>query len=352
MSTPPPTPRFYYLDNLKMWLTVLVVAHHVAQAYGPTGGDWPVSEAQRSPLLGPFISINSIFFMGAFFFISGYFTPRPYDRKGFSVFAKDRLLRLGIPALLIAAILTVATKSFTFAHMWYTVDLLALSLLYGAYRLRIKRDPAVVSPPGNGVLLLFTLMMGIITAVVRVWYPVDLWVMVLGVFPVEPAHAPQYLFLFLAGLAAYTGDWLPIKSRNVLIFWGWVATATVVYFTLRRLIPDWHRVSIFETGGVSWQTVAYALFEAFTCVGVLVTLLGFFQHYLNKTTPFLRVLSENAYGVYFLHLFVVVPIQMLLKPLAWDSLAKFGLATVLSLIGTFLLSHFVLRKIPYSNRIF
>ncbi|MGC4044978.1 MAG: acyltransferase family protein [Armatimonas sp.] len=72
-----------YLDNLKVWLTFLVVAHHVAQAYGPTGGAWPVSEPMRSPYLAPFITINAMFFMGLFFFISRLLYPGAYQRKGF-----------------------------------------------------------------------------------------------------------------------------------------------------------------------------------------------------------------------------------------------------------------------------
>ncbi|MBC7808711.1 MAG: acyltransferase family protein [Akkermansiaceae bacterium] len=352
MSTPLSTPRLYYLDNLKVWLTTLVVAHHVAQAYGPTGGEWPVSEAQRSPFLAPFITINSIFFMGAFFFVSGYLTPRPYDHKGFRAFARDRLLRLGVPSLIIAAILTAATRSFTFAHMWYAIDLLALSLMYGAYRSRMKITPTVVVAPPNASLLSFTLFLGIVTAGIRVWYPVDYWIMILGVFPIELAHAPQYLFLFLAGLVAYRSNWLPIASRRVLRLWGCVALMTVIGFTLWRLVPGWRKFHVFDTGGATWQNVIYSTFEAFTSVGILITSLGLFRRYAGGTTPFLRLLSDNAYGVYFLHIFVVIPVQLLLKPLTWDSLAKFGVATVLSLTGSFLLSHFVLRKLPCSNRIF
>ncbi|HOG46891.1 MAG TPA: hypothetical protein PLJ35_03290 [Anaerolineae bacterium] len=44
------TKRLYYLDNLRVALTVLVIAHHVGQAYGPTGGYWPVQEVARAPL--------------------------------------------------------------------------------------------------------------------------------------------------------------------------------------------------------------------------------------------------------------------------------------------------------------
>jgi peptidoglycan/LPS O-acetylase OafA/YrhL len=37
-----PAHRLFYLDTLRIVLTILVIAHHVGQAYGPTGGYWPV----------------------------------------------------------------------------------------------------------------------------------------------------------------------------------------------------------------------------------------------------------------------------------------------------------------------
>src|SRR3972149_158133 len=74
--------RLAFLDTLKVGLTVLVIAHHAGQAYGPTGGDWPIFSPERSPLLGPFFAVNAAFFMGLFFLISGYFVPLAFDRKG------------------------------------------------------------------------------------------------------------------------------------------------------------------------------------------------------------------------------------------------------------------------------
>jgi glucan biosynthesis protein C len=89
--------RLYYLDNLRVFLTVLVIAHHVGQAYGPTGGDWPIKEAVSAAVLGPFFTVNRSFFMSLFFLISGYFMVMDYDHKGGSEFVKRRLQRLGIP---------------------------------------------------------------------------------------------------------------------------------------------------------------------------------------------------------------------------------------------------------------
>jgi glucans biosynthesis protein C len=57
-----------------------VIAHHVGQAYGPTGGSWPIQEAARTRILGPFFTVNRSFFMSLFFLISGYLMVMSYDR--------------------------------------------------------------------------------------------------------------------------------------------------------------------------------------------------------------------------------------------------------------------------------
>ena len=54
------TARLDYLDALKVLLTVLVIAHHAGQPYGPTGGRWPIFEAERAAILGPFFSVNAL----------------------------------------------------------------------------------------------------------------------------------------------------------------------------------------------------------------------------------------------------------------------------------------------------
>ena len=72
--------RYYYLDNLKVALTVLVIFHHGGIAYGD-GGGWaytPSNPAEFMPWIWHFFSTNAAFFMGLFFMISGYFVPRSY----------------------------------------------------------------------------------------------------------------------------------------------------------------------------------------------------------------------------------------------------------------------------------
>ena len=103
--------RLYYLDNLKVCLTVLVIMHHAGQAYG-NGGDWaytPSNPAEFMPWIWHFFSTNAAFFMGLYFFISGYFVPISFDRQGTKQFIRKKLLRLGVPLLFMGGIISVLT---------------------------------------------------------------------------------------------------------------------------------------------------------------------------------------------------------------------------------------------------
>lgn len=89
----------FFIDNLRIALIMLVIAHHAGQAYGPTGDFWYFENSERASILWAFFVVNRSFFMSLFFMISGYFLPASYDRKGARDFLNDRLRRLGVPLL-------------------------------------------------------------------------------------------------------------------------------------------------------------------------------------------------------------------------------------------------------------
>jgi hypothetical protein len=55
---------------------------------------------------------------------------------------------------------------------------------------------------------------------------------------------------------------------------------------------------------------------------------------------------DNAFGVYLIHLPILIAGAILLHPLAWPALAEAALLTVLGAIGSFAASVFILRKSP------
>jgi fucose 4-O-acetylase-like acetyltransferase len=96
------TNKLFYIDNIKILLTILVILHHTFITYGASGGWYYTQKTSHMGALVPmtmFVSINQSFFMGFFFLLSAYFTGSSYDRKGAGQFIADRLLRLGVPLL-------------------------------------------------------------------------------------------------------------------------------------------------------------------------------------------------------------------------------------------------------------
>ncbi|KAH6386477.1 hypothetical protein HBI60_218540 [Parastagonospora nodorum] len=91
------------IDNLRTFLTTLVVFHHAALAYGGTG-----SFGYRSPYHSPGSSIaltafnvlNQTFFMALFFLLSGYFSSIAARKRNRLTFVLEKLKRLGVSTLI------------------------------------------------------------------------------------------------------------------------------------------------------------------------------------------------------------------------------------------------------------
>ena len=98
--------RLIYLDNIRIFLTVIVVLHHLAITYGAPGG-WYYREFEFNQLdtitlavLVLFSAANQAYFMGFFFFLSGYFSGRSLQHKSHGQYLFQRVTRLGLPFLL------------------------------------------------------------------------------------------------------------------------------------------------------------------------------------------------------------------------------------------------------------
>jgi hypothetical protein len=97
--------RLHFLDNIKTFLTFIVVCHHVGCSFGACGpNSWYLIigsyNSDFQTIVSAFVTLNQGYFMCLFFFISAYFTPSSYSRKGCDDFHYDKAKRLGIPLLL------------------------------------------------------------------------------------------------------------------------------------------------------------------------------------------------------------------------------------------------------------
>ncbi len=372
--------RLFFVDNLRVLLAILVVAHHAGQAYGPTGGRWPVFNDERAAILGPFFSVNAGFFMGLFFLVSAYFLPGAYDRKGAGAFLRDRLLRLGLPlaffALAVFAPITYATDyreaggqlSFwqylvrvylgewqvELAHLWFVAHLLVYSLAYALWRrfgprgaTESRQDAPV---PGTRSILLYVLGLALVTFVVRIWYPIDRWERLLLVVPAEVAHLPQYASLFVIGLVAARRDWFRRFPTAPGLAWLGVGLAAAVW----RYAYSLSGMTMLSASGTNGRAVVSGLFwatwEALLCVGLAIGLVVLFRECANRQGRLLRLMAANTYGVYLIHVLLIVGLQFAVADTNLPPLAKFAVVTLVGVPVCFLVGD-GLRRLPGLRRI-
>ena len=357
--------RLDFIDHLRVFLTLLVVAHHAGQAYGPTGGSWPLFHAVKAKVLGPFFHVNASFFMGLFFLISGYFVPAAYERKGVRSFLMERFRRLGIPVLifglLFVPLIRLCQESgkgqspgavwwdtfvhFPWAHLWFLGHLMVYGVMYAVLRWVWKRPnaPADERPfPGSVAILGYVVLLTAVSALVRLKYPIDRWVNI-GV-PAELAHLPQYASLFWLGVLAWRHRWLERIPVSTGRLWLVVGVAAVVarfwYWTVRAQ---------FLRGSYGGDLI-WIYWESLLCAGLCIGLLYWFHRHLNRTTRFAAFCARNAYGVYLVHLPVVVTIQVMLEKTSLGPLTLTVIATLLGAILSYALTA-LLRCVPGANKV-
>ncbi len=366
-----PAARLLFLDNAKAALVVLVVAHHAGQPYGPTGGAWPLTHAEHWRMLGPFFHVNASFFMGLFFFLSAFFLPGAYDRKGPRRFLMDRLIRFGSVLLLFQfLVIPVLTWAFSkeglsfgrfwfreiferqhieFAHLWFIAHLLVYAVGYVLWRRLRGTPPAAQTPrpfPSNLAIAGYALALSVVSALVRIWFPIDRWVFI-GV-PCELAHLPQYFSLFVLGALAYRYAWLPGIPARAGRLWLGIGLALALFrysYTAFRwgFLRNPHR-------GFEWQPFFWTTWEALLCVGMCIGTIWFFREYVGGVSRVSRFFTRNAYGLYIVHLPIVIMVQFALEGSGFGPIALTALSTaVTTLLGCAVVAG--LRTLPGAGKV-
>jgi len=379
----PTRPRVFYLDHLRVFLTALVILHHLAVTYGDIPL-WYYTEPAKDPsgvILDRLLLANQAFFMGFFFLIAGYFVPGSYDRKGGRRFMRDRLVRFGMPILvfmiLLRPILTAAIYpkframaaeqgtdlpywifyliSWDPGPLWFLEVLLVFSWGYARIRrFRGEQTPASESEiiesgawaPSMEAIIGLALALAGITYLWRFIVPVGQYWPIVGL--PTPAFLPQYISLFTIGILAYRRGWLSSLPRST----GWfglamaaVATAVLYPVTLGVAFE-----SSLWTGHGTRRSLLYALWESLFAVGIITGLLVLFREHVNGQGWLGRFLSRHSYTVYIIHPLVLVPLGYAFAWLSAIAVVKFAIVAVVA-VPLCWLTAAVVCSIPQARRI-
>lgn len=364
--------RLLFIDNIRIFLTILVILHHLMITYAGNGG-WVYKENLQDDITAAvgrwFTSTNQSYFMGLFLFISAYFVPGAYDRKGAGRFLKDRLIRLGIPLAVYGWIIRPLWIFFNWSPsnsfwdwylgkyfkiygyigggpLWFIEVLLIFAVFYALYRV-FKPAPVERMPdasfPGNRAIVIFAFLLGIASFIVRLWFPPNTAITELNL---QLANFPQYIALFILGLMAYPRNWFAIMPDTTARRWLIITLVLLFLPLIVGFVPnpqaDAYVEMIFELVSAWW--------ESFMCVAMSITVVFLFRRYLNRQNQAAASLSRNAYAAYLIHEPIISTSAMAVAGIALYPLLKFILVGLVTVPLTFSLSALI-RKIPYIDRV-
>jgi len=383
MAEPPE--RLAWIDNLRTLVIVLVVNMHACVTYSHVGG-WYVNEPPE-PGLPVKIAFAfwqghlQAFFMGLMFFLAGVFAHRSLARRGPGPFLRDRLVRLGLPALLYMVVIhpfmvyvllglpRIADRPPLAAlygryltservlsgngPLWFALALLLFcAVLAGwrAVRAGTSAEPAesaragAVAAPGSWALVAFGALLVISTFLVRLVQPVGT-----DLLNFQLCYFPQYVAAFAAGVAAGKHGWLAAlaTARRARVA-GWLGL--IGGPLLLALLVVWGGPPPADGPnlyGGGWQPRAFgfALWEQSAGLGLGLGLLAWFHRRGNTAGRFATWLAERAFAVYVLHAPVLVMLTLLLRPVAADPFSRTALLTATGLLASFAVADLA-KRVP------
>ncbi|MEI7857403.1 MAG: acyltransferase family protein [Methanomicrobiales archaeon] len=364
-------PRLIYIDNLRILLICLVITTHCSITYGGPGS-WYFADPGNGTTT-PFIlavidSLNQSFFMGFFVLLSAYFIGGSLQRKGRSRFTRDRLVRLGIPLIvwvllinpLLLLIILLGTGTLPpdwpsllnpltgagLGPMWFVFFLLVATFAYllwtGVYQPELPEDRESQAFPGFASIAALGLLLGIVTAIVRIFLPIgSMWL-----FGFQLPFFPQYIAAFIIGIYAARNNWLdniPTRVGMTCAIATLLLVAVQPVFVYAILNSP---AGLFQVmGGLNGQAVFFALWEQMAAVMIITAMLWCFSLWLNHQGPVARAMAGDSYTVYIIHPVVLILLSLAFAGFVFPSLVKFAIVLPLAIGLSFMLAH-VIRAIP------
>ncbi len=384
------------IGYLRAFVTVLVVAHHALIAYhpdapGPADTSWvspmmlwsafPVVDAERVPGFGLLIGINDVFFMSLMFFISGLFVWPSLQRKGAAAFARDRIIRLGLPFAVAASLLAPLAyypawlqnggsgdlaaywtawrglPGWPAGPAWFMWVLLAFDILVVlVYALVPRFGDALGRLSANADRRPAAYVRGLIVVsaiayfAMNVYLGYDAWVH-WGPFFVQAGRVLHYAVYFFAGIGvgAFGIDQGLLDAGGKLArrWWLWLPAGLIAFIVLTAAFITALGLK-FQPIAV-WSPVLCTLF-AITCATLSFALVSFFVRFFKRANPVLDSLSRNAYGIYILHYVYAIWLQYALLHAPLSGLQKGGIVFSATLVLSWATAA-LLRSFPIFGRV-
>jgi hypothetical protein len=389
------SPTSLALNNLRAFVILIVLAFHSCLAYlhslpamafpfNASPFKWlafPIIDSHRWLGFDVFCAFQDIYLMSFMFFLSGLFVWPSLMRKGSWKFLQDRLLRLGLPFVLVVYLLmpvahypiyreTAVDPSVSafWRHWldlpfwpdgptWFLAQLLLLdTVAAGLYRFAPGYGAALGRLASVAATHPVRFFLGLAAASALAYVPLavaytpwDWWES--GPIALQLSRPLHYAVYFFAGVGvgAYGID-RGLLAADGLLARGWkmwlaAASATFVLWmgVTAFALPDGTVAPLILQLGSDF---AFVLSCATGCLFIAAVSL----RYATKRSRVLDNLSVNAYGMYLIHYVFSVWMQFALLGVALFAVGKAIIVFVVSLLLSWSATA-ALRRIPFSTRL-
>jgi hypothetical protein len=371
--------RNNWVDYLRSFITVLVVAHHSSLAYTTfahfnkaayIASTHPVVDTARSRGLDIFEDFNDIFFMPLMFLISGLFVTSGLQNKGVKVFIRGRFYRLFIPFMVgVTALMLLAyypawylatgrndmpayvidfftTEAWPVGPPWFIWVLflfnLAFALCWPVAKPFINRLSAFIASKKQRPITIFPgwyLLTWVLYVPIVLMVEPGTWTGI-GPFDFQVSRLLLYFAYFVLGAvlgAPGLENSIFSTTRVFVKRWPiWVIACVGVYALLKLSeapLGDMlarHQLTPYQA------RVIYRSVWALSCTLSCMAFLTMFKSLFNKYAAWWHNLAANAYGIYLVHYIFVLWCQYLLLGFSLPAVVKFLTTFIVSVAVSWL----------------
>ncbi len=348
--------RIHYLDNLRTLAMMLGVFLHAAFAYAdPSQSFWLATDPQSSRAIDATIWFIHLFRMGLFFLVSGYFAKLVLVRKGIKRLLWQRTIRLVIPFLLFYPFLLGAMTVLIVFGVTYVDKPKGLMGLIAEASKHASRSESGPAPGTMHLWFLYYLIFFTLIAAVASRFTCPRleglfrrhWLF--GLAPLVLLPGIVGAGIPLPGPESFVPTWWPFA------FYGWYYWAGWQLFGRERWLESLRPIVGCLVGGSLLLFVPYyfcmpvldltsmlqgpqslprrmqgiaCLLTAYLSVALTVASLILGKQFLSRPSTRLKFLADSSYWVYLIHLPIVLFLQTLLIPVAWNMWLKLSLTLV------------------------
>ncbi len=355
--------RYHYFDYLRAIAMLLGIPLHACLAYGEIEYHWVLKDPSHSYLIDIGLDFLRLFRMPLFFVISGFFTALTIDK---GLFLKKRTRRLLYP-LLVFFILLIVPLKMAWVLMEVPDKLYALDFPFLLqYGMENFFAPATAEkfrhPPNWGHLwfLMYLYVFSLISVPLKNLIKIKVqkyWLLILicftasflSLFTMESHWVDQPFRMYpMVSLFTYYGiffffgwklfgfkDISLSKTPSLLILGTGIALAVLRSY----LEVDTH----LNLAGYSLPVWSLNLLGALSTWTLVLGTIYSFKNFFNKSNKKISYFVDASYFIYLIHLPIIIGLHILFNQIELSWAIKFPLVTLISLIGSTIIFHFIVK---------